>query len=414
MNFNPRHIGSQVLPDPVDLLLADVAIRIQLSKTDHDKAVSRFGTMQDWVDRDGSPLQGMVLLMYPQGSMAIGSTVARVSDRDEYDIDVMVVLKIPRDSDPEDVLDALFQAIRGTPGSRYYDMTVRHTRCVCVTYEDGMHIDLTPSIWLAEETPRTSIIFHSKPEDPSVRKRRLLANPWGLADWFNTMTPRDTDFAEFYERRSLDHDLLKLESRAPAEPVPAREPAYRKSRALIALQLIKRWRNVLFVRPARSKLRRIPSVLLSKHVADNANQTQTLSEEVEHQARSLLVRLEAERSRRTLIRETNPRCDADVLTDRWPETAADQDLAISDLRDFVAKIHHLRTADLTLAEMSSVLEDLFGARPARRAVQDYLDRAPSGGSRIVPGSGRIIGGSFGLAGAPAVARPVPRHHFFGD
>jgi hypothetical protein len=83
----------------------------------------------------------LVALMYPQGSMAIGAAIARASDREEYDIDVIVALMIARDSDPEVVLDALYHAIRGAPGSRYYDKTTRHTRCVCVTYEDGMHID---------------------------------------------------------------------------------------------------------------------------------------------------------------------------------------------------------------------------------------------------------------------------------
>ena len=91
-----------------------------------------------------------------------------MSDREEYDIDVIVALLIARNSDPEVVLDALYHAVRGEPGSRYYDKTTRHTRCVCVTYQDGMHIDLTPAVLVDEREPRTSVIFHSKPEDPSV------------------------------------------------------------------------------------------------------------------------------------------------------------------------------------------------------------------------------------------------------
>ena len=105
--------------------------------------------------------------------MAIGATIARCSDREEYDIDVIVVLDIPWNSDPEAVLDALYRAIRGEPGSRYYDKTIRHTRCVCVTYEDGMHIDLTPAVLVAQREPRTSVMFHSKPEDLSEPRLRL-------------------------------------------------------------------------------------------------------------------------------------------------------------------------------------------------------------------------------------------------
>jgi hypothetical protein len=292
LNLNPlvRHAG--FMPDLVDIMLADVAIRIQLSQTGHDRAVDRFDAMKDWIDREGSDLRGRMSLLYPQGSMAIGSTVARVSERDEYDIDVIADLSISQDSDPTSVLDALFNSIRGNRGSRYWGKTVRHTRCVCVSYEDGMHIDLTPAVRLVGQIDRTSIIFHSKPEDPAVSDKRLLANPWGLADWFNSRTHIEADFAKFYEERADDYYGRRIESRAPAEDVPARKSAHEKSRAVIALQLIKRWRNVLFDRRDRAKLRRPPSVLLTKMVGDNANQTRTLAEELEHQASCMLARLE--------------------------------------------------------------------------------------------------------------------------
>jgi hypothetical protein len=403
MNFNPRKVGASALPEVIDLLLADIAIRVQLSKTDYDKAVARFGVMQEWIDRPGSPLQGFVSLMYPQGSMAIGSTVARASDRDEYDIDVVVALLILRDSDPELVLDALYKAIRGEPGSRYYDKTIRHTRCVCVSYEDGMHIDLTPAVLAPELTARTSVIFHSKPEDPAEPKLRLHANPYGLAEWFNAMTPVEADFADLYEARAVAFD------KAMADPVPDREPAYRKSRALISLQLIKRWRNVLYSKRGRADLRRPPSVLLSKLTADHANRTKTLSAELEHQARQMLIRLEAEKARGRLIHEVNPRCAADVLTDRWPRDHADQNLMIADLRDLVARLHLLRTGNLSIEKIRAVLEGLFGERPAKSAVNDYM--FPPQRNRVQYGTGRIVRGAVGAS--VALTQPVAAHSFFG-
>jgi Second Messenger Oligonucleotide or Dinucleotide Synthetase domain len=406
MNFSPRHPGRSVVPEVIDTLLADIAIRVQLSKTDHDKAAARFEVMRDWIDRAGSPLRELVALMYPQGSMAIGATVARVSDRDEYDIDVIVVLSIPPGSDPEMVLDALHRAIRGEPGSRYFDKTTRHTRCVCVSYDDGMHIDLTPAVLIPERLARTSVIFHSKPEDPTVRKLPLLANPWGMAEWFKEMTPLEADFAKLYEGRALAHD------KALGEPVPDQEPAYRKSRALIALQLIKRWRNVLYAKPGRTKLRRPPSVLLSKLIALQANRTATLSEEVEHQARQILARLEHDKVCGRLIREVNPRCEEDVLTDRWPDGDRDQDLMIDDLRDFVAKMHLLRTGDQSIDKVRLLLEGLFGDRPAKSAVHDYMFGA--GRTHVEYGTGRIVRPAGGLVIAAPMVGPVPAHDFFGD
>jgi hypothetical protein len=386
--------------------LADIAIRIQLTKTDHDKAVGRFEVMREWIDRPGSPLRGLVTLMYPQGSMAIGATIARATDREEYDIDVIVVLDIPWDSDPEAVLDTLYRAIRGEPRSRYYDKATRHTRCVCVTYEDGMHIDLTPAVLVGQREPRTSVIFHSKPEDPRIPKLRLLANPWGLAEWFKEMTPLEADFAKLFAERAMAHD------RAPGEPVPDQEPVYRKSRALIALQLEKRWRNVLYARPDRAKLRRPPSVLLSKHIADHANRTTTLSEEVEYQAQRLLLRLEAEMTAGRLIHEVNPRCSEDVLTDRWPGTPADQNLMIEDLHDFTGDMRLLRNGTLSIDKISSILERMFGERPARSAVNDYM--FPPSRPHVEYGTGRIVRPAAALAAAVPSIKPVAAHSFYGD
>ena len=62
----------QPLTEPVDLLLADVAIRVQLSRTDYGKAVERYETINEWIEREDSPLKDRVHLFYPQGSMAIG------------------------------------------------------------------------------------------------------------------------------------------------------------------------------------------------------------------------------------------------------------------------------------------------------------------------------------------------------
>src|SRR3546814_10811916 len=72
-----------------------------------------------------------------------------------------------------------------------------------------MHLDVTPAILLPERLERTSLLFHSKPEDPAEPKQRLLANPFGLAEWFKARTPADIAFGEFFEKRSLEKARLR-------------------------------------------------------------------------------------------------------------------------------------------------------------------------------------------------------------
>jgi hypothetical protein len=153
--------------DPLDVMLADVAVRIQLSPTDYHKAVQHYDTIAEWIDREDSPLHGLVDLVYPQGGFAIGATIACHSTDDEFDIDGMSQLALSADVDPELPLALLHEAIRGDIGSSYHKMTERKTRCVTVNY-DGMHLDLTPTIRLWAREERTGFIFHSKPNEPHV------------------------------------------------------------------------------------------------------------------------------------------------------------------------------------------------------------------------------------------------------
>ena len=112
------------LNDPTDQLLADVAIHIQLSRSDYGKAVQRYETINGWIDRDGSPLHDLIALCYPQGSMAIGATITG-RRMEGFDIDVVAQLLLSPPVAPHEVLDALYRAIRGTPGSRYFHTTKR-------------------------------------------------------------------------------------------------------------------------------------------------------------------------------------------------------------------------------------------------------------------------------------------------
>jgi hypothetical protein len=238
MNYSDRYLRQIASYSTIDVMLADVAVRIQLSPTEYQLAVDHYHAINEWLERDGSALKGFVRDFYAQGGFAIGATVARHSSDDEFDIDVMADIAYRIDVDPEDALSTLHDAIRGECGSRYYLKADRKTRCSTVNY-DGMHLDVTPTVRIAGTVEKTGLIFHSKPEEPWAKKS-LFANPHGFAQWFISRTPPDQDFGTFFERRSLDYDRERalILKRADAVSVPEHCPAYQKSRTVIALQLI--------------------------------------------------------------------------------------------------------------------------------------------------------------------------------
>jgi hypothetical protein len=418
MNYTDRYLREIAGYSAIDVMLTDVAVRIQLSPTDYERAVDHYHAIHEWIERDASPLFGLVLDFYTQGGFAIGATVARHATDDQFDIDVMAQLAYRADVDPEFVLSTLDDAIRAEPGSCYHDKADRKTRCSTVYY-DGMHLDVTPTVRLVNRNEKTGLIFHSKPEDPKEPKLSPHANPYGFAQWFIHQTPPDQSFGAFFEKRSLDYDrgrMTFLQKRADAAPVPDQCPAYRKSRAVIALQLIKRWRNLAYDK--RHKSRRLPpSILLAYYVATHANQTNSLSNELIHQVGSMLAILEAAQSQGRPVVQVNPTCPEDVLTDRWPADLNDQDIFVDELRAFAVKLEWLG-GDISLEETQKILGELFGEKPAVSVVKEYVDQLAkdvrSVGAPYLPGKASIPAAIVGTSTRPGSVRTAPSHNFFGD
>jgi hypothetical protein len=282
-----------------------------------------------------------------------------------------------------------------------------------------MHLDITAAVRIAGNG-RASVIFHSKPEDPREPKLTLHANPYGFAQWFLSMTPPDLAFGHFFERRSLDYARARarqrmLEEKAETVPVPDQMPAFQKSMAVIALQLIKRWRNLAYGRRHAGR-RCPPSVLLSYYVARHANQTRSLADELIHQVTAMVIMLETADREGRLIQEFNPACHyrRDELTDRWPGTPADQRIFLDELVGLGTNLHRLRTAPLNVMEV--ILADLFGEKPTGAAIAEQVKQRmadrKAGTSLYIPHAATIP--PLGTVAAPAIARVAPGNTHFGD
>ena len=359
------------LPEARDVLLADTAIRLQLSQTNRRMAVKRYGTMQEHIEREGSPLRELAELFYPQGSMAIGATIASKLKNDEFDVDIIIQTKCDLDIEPQKILDMLYESIKGEKGSRYYDMTVRNSRCVTVHYADGMHIDFTPSVLFPNQYPRISHIFHHKPEDPASEQKAIIANPFGFAEWFKDMTKPSAEFSQLYESLAVDYEMRVMMDKADTEELPE-DDITMKSMAVVALQLLKRWRNVKY---DEREGRQPPSVMMAKLVADASGNTTTLSKELLFQAENLLGQVSMAHDCSQLIEVMNPACPTeDCFTDRWPGDLKTQSIFLADLEDLVEKLNALIHGNLDLPQMQAIMSDLFGENPTMGVFKEFNDR----------------------------------------
>ena len=399
-----------------EILLAGTAIRIELPPSLHGLAVDRFEAVRNHVERTDSPLCDRVRIFYPQGSMAIRATIKSRRRSDGYDIDIVAELILPPNTPPGVVLDILFEAINGPLGSKYHGMVERQTRCVTVYYADGMHLDITPTLLVDEHDPRRSVLFHAKPEEPPQAHRRLLMNSFAFCEWFNERTPIDLAFVEAYRIKANALD----EARADADVVPV--PAHStevggKSAAVVALQLLKRNRNIRY--QTRKGLRLPPSVMMAKFSGDAAVPGSSISGALNAIIDVALGTLEwADREHR-IADVRNPRCEDDQFTDRWPENLSAQKTYIQDLKLFQGQLAALMSPGLTLSEKQELLIAMFGEGPGRSVIQDYaasLGRAVQSGQRTIERSGRVVPAAGVAASAilkPSSAQARP-HTFYGS
>jgi hypothetical protein len=415
-DLSPRRFVPHL--DTVEELLIGTAVRIELPPSLHNLAVARNDAVQRHIERDGSPLKDRVRLFYPQGSMAIGATIRSRKRGDiGYDIDIVAELMLPPGIAPGAVLDLLYTAINGEKGSRYYGKVRRQSRCVTVEYDDGMHLDVTPSVLIDASQPRLSHIFHAKAEEPPHQHRRLVINSFAFVEHVKALTPIDLDFRRRYALEVKRH-AAKAPSYVVAEADKVDVPAHStedggKSATIVALQLMKRQRNERY--RARMGVRTPPSVMQSKFAADTAQPGHTVREALEAQSRRTLEELLAADREQRLIDVRNPRCWDDRFTDRWPEDGAAQRLYIDDLQVFRRQLEQLASGELSLPRMRDLLVQMFGEGPAQSAVEDLVERQ---GAAIQDNTRRVGTSRGGISlAAPAVIVPgtarAAGHSFYG-
>lgn len=214
----------------LDNILRKISSEISITDSMTDKAVSSYESVGKWLG-DGITYDVHVM---PQGSMSLGTVVKPVSDRDDYDIDLVCLL--------EDGYYLSAAKIKKTVGDRLKEHSIYRQkiesegegrRCWKLRY-DEFHMDILPCV------PKTAYI------DPFVTDIRLThkndndiyedrySNPAGYHRWFEG---RMEDILIREKQNYAVRNKLELEN----------VPTYRvKTPLQIVIQLLKRHRDICF------------------------------------------------------------------------------------------------------------------------------------------------------------------------
>ena len=415
MTTNLTYDGLDPFEDPVDRLLAQIALELQLPPSLHDQVGGRYEAVRRKLESTPE-FENAIEHFYPQGSMAIDATISTHGTDDEYDLDIVAQLggRFRRMS-PLSILVELECALSDYPVSA----VKRQTRCVTLYYADKMHLDITPGFRASSGAERESLITHAKGPHASQEDRFVDMNAFGFAGWYRQRTPIEFRLAESFDRhwRSLGGQIALDEAQVDEIPDPERFTV--KNTATLALQLLKRFRNIRYADYAG---RIPPSVVLSYYAALSARPNTRLCDMVIRIATWILGDIEDAVLNRRLLHVSNPLCPDDVFTDRWPESMSQQVEFAHHLKDLVQGLAALRRSELSADAVGVWLRNHFGARVVTKAADHVAQQIGSAiqgsthsysrkGRLLVPAAGRLLSAATASLAMPDSAARA--HSFFG-
>jgi len=374
MNLQTDRLSTRV--GALDFLLTEIVVALQLTDTQAARMESAYRALAAWLEHPDSPLATYgPILVYPQGSAAIGTTV-RPLLRAEFDLDFVIeVAFFP--GTPMELYNLVVERLQqhGT----YATMLERKRRCIRIRYEDGFHADVLGS--------RTAVrvVIPGSIEIPDRHTPTLWreSNPRGFAQWFVARSREAT------EARFL----------AKALPLPSDWAAEAKTVLQRIVQLAKRGRDVAFGDRATAPR----SILLTTLEATVYRGELSAYEALVEALDAVAGMIEQARPNRLVV--LNPMNAEEDFSESWDDPAVYSAFTVW-LSRFRREVHALRKIE-GIEDLTKSLGVLFGEDVSKHATHQYqkaLAAARSSNQVRSLGPAIITGGA---------GNPIPRNHNFG-
>ena len=365
-------------------LLTDVCVALQISGAQYQRAQGYYEEVGAWLAEETSPIARLNPVIYPQGSMALQTTVRPWTDEDSYDLDL--VLQVEPTSDAPMTLYRQVQR-RLHERTEYRGILEQKRRCLCLNFEDdgaAFHMDILPAR-LDDVRGGTCI----EVPDKRTPERWQPSNPIGYREWF--------------EARAAQ---LLLEKRVQL-PLPSNAPAHAKGVLKQAVQLMKRRRDLMIRDTDLAPRSVVLTTLAAEYYHGEPDVMSALMSILDAIAGSIEV---ARPGRIVVCNPTNP-------DERFCESFA-TDARYEAFTQYIARFRSELRALLAATgfpRIQASLGAMFGEKVTRRALLEYeqrWSRARANGTLIANADNGLPG--LLAASHPIASRVVQPHRFSGE
>jgi len=353
-------------------LLAEVTTALQITPTQYDLAVERYEAVGDWINRR---LEDVAATIYPQGSMALRTTV-KPRANEEYDLDLVLEIEEFGSNDPMLLYTLVHDALESH--GTYRKILEPKKRCLRLNYAGEFHMDILPAV----------------PDITVPQPGSILVPDRELRNW-SPSNPRG--FRLWFEEQCAEATILR--KRAQSEPLPPNDPLHLKAVLQQVVQLVKRNRDEWFAGDDDAPRSVVLTTLAGHAYHGEADLFGALLEVLNR------IVAWADVAPGRVFEVRNPTNPEELFSESWTEKPQSLDGFRRWIRSFRDRI--ARLPDLTGAALDAELDDLFGARVMNAARVRFGERLQGAreGNQL-----RFSGGRLTTAGTGAT---IPSNRFYG-
>lgn len=233
-------------------LLEEIAKELDIPESYFEQAVDRYESIGEWLERDGSKVALYSPEIFPQGSFRLGTVTRPISEKDEYDLDLVSELNLDKSTITQQMLkDLVGQEIKSYAHDKGIKSPVEEgRRCWTLDYADVVqfHIDILPAIPNAEMFKQLleekgyippnwsefaiAITDNTHHNYDQIDFEWPRSNPKGYAEWFrNRMRTQFDIIRKAYLMESQVEDVPDYKIKTPLQQ---------------SIQICKRHRDIWF------------------------------------------------------------------------------------------------------------------------------------------------------------------------
>lgn len=318
-----------------DELLFEICEALQITSTQHQKAEDRYKTIGKVITAFPG-FAGLAPEIYSQGSMKLRTTTKPIGG--PFDLDFVCEFTISHKLvNPLALLDEMFSVFK--TNSIYENMVEKKNRCIRVVYRDEFYLDILPAC-------RDHLNGGTCIQVPDREVRGWSAsNPIAYAKWFGG--------------RATSRRIVKAMD--SMEPLPSLQSAEEKEVLQLAVQLLKRWRDLYYSDSDYPPI----SIVLTTLAANYYEGESSISLALLNVLDSIVSELNSAHANGHRLRISNPVHPEEDFSERWNDRTgaySEFDRGISRFAD------RWREVCMKPGNPNKDFEELFGREVANTAI----------------------------------------------